>query len=638
MTDVLTERARVERILGGHTLVDHLASTASQFPDEPAYSDRHEVSEGWRTLSWTQTREAALDVAAGLIALGVEPGQPVAIMATNRIEHVLADMGAVHAAAIPMSIYNTLSPDQVAYIADHSGTRHVIVESADHLARWSGALVDAPDTTVVVIDEAAMPEGDHFLSWSQLVAAGAALRRDRAGALEARAEAVTPSTPATILYTSGTTGNPKGVVLTHHNVLCEAQTTIEAAGLMGQRQVQISYLPLAHIAERVLGVYGPTLQGSHQYCIGDPAQLVATLGEVHPTAFFGVPRVWEKIQTGISAKLAADPNPDNVTLVQESMAAGLAWVQAQETGGTMTPEIEENYRKADEAILGFLKLLLGLDQARWCASASAPMPVETTKFMAGLGLRVYDVYGMTETCGAVTVNGPDHFRIGSVGVPTPGMEVMLADDGEILVRGPVNTPGYYRQDEATRQLIDSQGWLHTGDIGTQDEDGFFYVVDRKKELIITSAGKNIAPSNIENHLKESPLIGHAMAIGDNRPYVVAVLTLDGEVAPVVAERMGLEFTSLADLSAKAEIRALVQAAVDKANERLSRPEQVKAFALLAHEWTAESEELTPSLKLKRRVVHRKYADVVDELYAEGDRGGTGKESVPDAAVESSISE
>ena len=347
--------------------------------------------------------------------------------------------------------------------------------------------------------------------------------------------------------------------------------------------------------------------GSHMYAIGDPAGLLAALGEVHPTSFFGVPRVWEKIKTGISAKLAADPNPDNVKLVEESMKAGLAWVSAQEVGGTMTPEIEEAYRKADEAILGFLKLILGLDQVTWAGSAAAPMPIEVAKFMAGLGIKVFDVYGMTETCGAITANGPAAFRLGTVGRATPGMEVKLGEDGEVLVRGPVNTPGYFRQEDATRALIDEDGWVHTGDIGTLDDDGFFAIVDRKKELIITSGGKNIAPSNIENYLKESPIIGHAMAIGDNRPYIVAVLTLDGEIAPLVAEKMGVEFTDLADLAQKPEIQAMAQAAVDAANERLSRPEQVKAFELLPTEWTAESEELTPTLKLKRRVVNTKYS-------------------------------
>jgi long-chain acyl-CoA synthetase len=552
-------------------------------------------------------------VAAGLVDLGVAPGDTVAIMSSNRIEHMVADMGGVHAAAVPMSIYNTLSPEQVAFIAGHSQPKVAVLENADHLARWQAALEADETITVVVLDADAKPEGGRFLTWQDLTERGAARRAAQPDELEERHQALSPESPATILYTSGTTGNPKGVLLTHHNVLYEALSTLEAAGLE-ESQTQISYLPLAHIAERILGLYGPQIQGSHQYCIADPSELLATLGEVHPTAFFGVPRVWEKVKTGLSAKLAADPNPDNVKLVQDSMAAGLAWVQAQETGGTMTPEVEEAYQQADAAILGFLKLLLGLDQVKWCGSAAAPMPLEVTRFMAGLGLKVYDVYGMTETCGAVTANGPGGFRMGTVGRATPGMEVKVGDDGEVLVRGPVNTPGYYRQEDATRALIDEDGWVHTGDIGAMDDDGFISIVDRKKELIITSAGKNIAPSNIENFLKESPIIGHAMAVGDGRPYVVAVLTLDGEIAPIVAQKMGLEFTDLADLAAKPEIIAMAQAAVDKANEHLSRPEQVKAFELLGTEWTAESEELTPTLKLKRRVVNRKYSDVLDRLY------------------------
>jgi long-chain acyl-CoA synthetase len=615
MTDVLADRARIEDQVAGRTLIDALADTATQYADGPAYSDKHHVPDGesWRTLTWAETRETALDAAAGLMSLGVEVGDTVAIMATNRVEHVVADMGAVHAAATPMSIYNTLSQEQVAFIADHAQPVVAILENDDHLARWARALDDGAARRVVLIDAAAPAGDDRFLTWDDLLEAGRARRETEPDELEARHAALHPDAPATILYTSGTTGNPKGVVLTHHNVLYEAASTLEAAGLEGV-QTQVSYLPFAHIAERVLGIYGPQTQGSHQHCIGDPAELLGALGEVHPTAFFGVPRVWEKIKTGISAKLAADPNPDNVKLVQDSMAAGLAWVQAQEVGGVMTHEIEEAYRQADEAILGFLKLLLGLDQVQWAGSAAAPMPLEVAKFMAGLGLTVYDVYGMTETCGAVTANGPAGFRLGTVGRPTPGMEIRLADDGEVLVRGPVITPGYHRQEEATRTLIDDDGWVHTGDIGTLDEDGFFAIVDRKKELIITSAGKNIAPSNIESYLKESPIIGHAMAVGDNRPYVVAVLTLDAEIAPLVAEKMGIDYTDLADLAAKPEIQAMAQQAVDAANERLSRPEQVKAFELLPVEWTAESEELTPTLKLKRRVVNSKYSDVLDRLY------------------------
>jgi long-chain acyl-CoA synthetase len=609
--DVLAVREQYEaRILGLH-MPATVRQAADKYGDRPAFSDRFDVPEGetWSTITWAETWELTQQVAAALMDLGVEKGDPVAIMAANRTAHTLADYGAMTAAAVPMSIYNTLAQEQVAFIAAESRPVVVVLEDHDRYQRWEKALAEVDSIRhVVVLADADRVDDPRVMTWDDLLARG----HDTSG-VEERMDRITPDLPATFLYTSGTTGNPKGVVLTHHNVMYEAVSTLDAAGLVGSQRT-ISYLPLAHIAERVLATYAPPFLGSHVHAIPDPAGLLGALGEVHPTAFFGVPRVWEKIKTGISAKLAEDPDPANHELVTNAMAAGLAWTQAHEHGNEMTPEVEEAYAKADEAILGFLRLLLGLDQVTWAASAAAPMPLEVAKFMGGLGLQVYDVYGMTETTGAFTSNGPGAFKLGTVGRPNPGIEVRLAEDGEILCRGPVNTPGYYLQEQATRNLIDEDGWIHTGDIGTVDEDGFYSIIDRKKELIITSAGKNIAPSNIENYLKESPIIGHAMALGDDRSYVVAILTLDGEIAPLVAAKMGIEFTDLADLSSRPEIRAMAQAAVDKANERLSRPEQVKAWELLADEWTAESEELTPTLKLKRRVVKTKYADVVDRLY------------------------
>jgi long-chain acyl-CoA synthetase len=609
--DVLAVREEYEaRILGLH-MPATVRQAAEKYGDLPAFSDRFDVPEGetWSTITWAETWELTRRVAAALIDLGVEPGDPVAIMAANRTAHTLADYGAMTAAAVPMSIYNTLAQDQVAFIAGESRPVVVVLEDHDRYQRWEKALDEVDSIRhVVMLADADRVDDPRVMTWDDLLARG-----EDTGAVDERMERITPDLPATFLYTSGTTGNPKGVVLTHHNVMYEAVSTLDAGGLHGPQRT-ISYLPLAHIAERILATYAPPFLGIHVHAIPDPAGLLGALGEVHPTAFFGVPRVWEKIKTGISAKLAEDPDPANQKLVTDAMAAGLAWTQAHEYGNEMTPEVEEAYAKADEAILGFLRLLLGLDQVKWAASAAAPMPLEVAKFMGGLGLRVYDVYGMTETTGAFTSNGPDAFKLGTVGRPNPGIEVRLDEDGEILCRGPVNTPGYYKQEGATRNLIDEEGWIRTGDIGTVDDDGFYSVVDRKKELIITSSGKNIAPSNIENYLKESPIVGHAMALGDDRSYVVAILTLDGEIAPLVAAKMGIEFTDLADLSQKPEIRAMAQAAVDKANERLSRPEQVKAWELLPDEWTAESEELTPTLKLKRRVVRTKYSDVVDKLY------------------------
>lgn len=615
--DVTTTRQKFADMIAGRTMVHALADTVAAHADEPAYSERHGAPEGesWRTMTWQEVSDQGKDVAAALIDAGVRAGDTAAIMTSNRTAHAVADIGVVHTGGVPMSVYNTLSGDQIAYIAGQAEPAVAFLENADHLARWREA-IDASGSlrAVVVVEAGDTPDGDLYHSWDDLVSRGAELRRQDPQQVEERAAGVQPDDPATILYTSGTTGRPKGVVLTHANVLYEAVSTLASAGLEGP-QTAVSYLPFAHIAERLLGIYIPQIRGYHTHMIGDPSELLPALGEVHPTTFFGVPRVWEKIKTGLSAKLAADPDEGNQRMVQEAMAAGQAWIAAREGGGQVPDDVEEAYRQADEGILGFLRALLGLDQVKWAASAAAPMPVEVARFIGGLGIPVYDVYGMTETTGAVTSNSPDGFRLGTVGRVNPGMEIRLDEDGEVLVRGPVVTPGYFRNDDATRTLIDEDGWVHTGDIGTMDDDGYLTIVDRKKELIITASGKNIAPSNIENYLKESPLIGHAMAIGDGKPYVVAILTLDGEIAPMLAQKHGIEFTDIADLATKPEVKALAQQAVDAANERLSRPEQVKKFELLPMEWTPESEELTPTLKLKRRVVNDKYAELVEGMYA-----------------------
>jgi long-chain acyl-CoA synthetase len=619
---VTDERREIEQAVEGRTVLDAMTRTVAAYGDHPAYSDQ--VAAGvvptgstdeprWRTLTWSELHETARNLAAALVARGLDARAPVAIMATNRIEHVVADHAALLAGCVPMSIYNTLSPEQVSYIAGHAEPQAVFLESADHLQRWVRALAEVTSIRVVVGIGEVTYDDERFVTWDDLVAEGAVAPHEDA---EQRARAVRPDDPATILYTSGTTGDPKGVVLSHANVVYECEATLRRNGVE-PGNITLSYLPYAHIAERVLSMYLPPHVGDwHVHLVGDPGVLVPALVDVRPIQFFGVPRVWEKIRAGLAGMLAQEPDADRRAAIEGAMAVGTEYVESLQAGRTTSPELQQRYDAASAAVLMPIKARLGLDRVTWAGSASAPMPVEVARFFAGLGLAINDIYGMTETCGAATACGPGRFRLGTVGTPLSGVELLIADDGEVLMRGPITTSGYHRRPEATATLLDDDGWVHSGDIGTIDDDGFLSIVDRKKELIITSAGKNIAPSNIESLLKESPIVGHALAFGDHHAYVVAVLTLDGEVAPVVARARGIAFTDRADLAAKPEIVAMAQAAVDAANARLSRPEQVKAFELLPTEWTAESEELTPTLKLKRRVVHAKYADVIERLYGQ----------------------
>ncbi|HEY3528300.1 MAG TPA: long-chain fatty acid--CoA ligase [Nocardioides sp.] len=616
---LVEERREIQQVVAGHTVLDLMARTVTAYGDRPAYSDQ--VAPGastptgaWRTLTWTEVHDTGRRVAAALVGRGLEPGATVAIMATNRIEHVVADHAALLAGGLPMSIYNTLSPEQVAYIAGHAEPQVVLLETPDHLERWRPALAEVASIRLVVGIGDVVSQGyddERFVTWEDLVAEGRTISQDE---VDARSAAVRPDDHATILYTSGTTGAPKGVVLSHANVVYECEATLRRNGPQAGN-VTLSYLPYAHIAERVLSMYLPQHHGDwHVHLVGDPTALVPALVDVRPIQFFGVPRVWEKIRAGLSGMLAQEPNPGRRAATEGAMTVGREYVESLQAGRTTPPELQQRYDAANAAVLTPIKARLGLDRVNWAGSASAPMPVEVARFFAGLGLAINDIYGMTETCGAATACGPGAFRLGTVGTALPGIDLRIADDGEVLMRGPITTAGYHRRPDATAALLDLGGWVHSGDIGTIDEDGFLSIVDRKKELIITSAGKNIAPSNIESLLKESPIIGHALAFGDDRPYIVAVLTLDGEVAPAVARTRGIEFSDLADLAANPEIRSLAQAAVDAANARLSRPEHVKSFELLPTAWTAESEELTPTLKLKRRVVHARYADVIDRLY------------------------
>ncbi|CAL9589283.1 Long-chain-fatty-acid--CoA ligase FadD15 [Streptomyces sp. enrichment culture] len=608
MSTILRLPGRPEQL----TLPALLARNAAEYGDLPALSWRtgDTASPGWTTLGWAEVRRRVAVLAAGYASLGVERGEHVLIMMGNRPEHWLTDLALVHLGAVPVTVYGTSAPEQIAYTARHSRARLAVVGGARELPRWEPLLADAsaPLERLVVADTGAA--GAHR-SYDAVYAAGTRLHSP--DAFEKAWRELRPEDPLTVVYTSGTTGDPKGVRLTHRNILLQS-VRLDRRVELPEHAEHVCYLPFAHIAERILGIYLPLLRAAHVRLVADPAAVAAAVRELRPVQFFGVPRVWEKLAAGLRAVLAGLP-PEQRTAIEE--ANGLARTRAGhlERGEPVPAELGAAYGRAKEHVLDPLLRLAGLDRLLWTASATAPMPIDVVRFWAGWGITVMDAWGLTETSGVCTVNSHDAFRLGSVGRPIEGLDLRIADDGEILARGDTVFGGYLRPDGTLESAHDAEGWFPTGDIGRIDRDGFLWLTDRKKELIITSTGKNVSPALVENTLKEHPLIGQALAHGDGRSYLVALLVLDAELAPAWAAARGIEAASLADLARHPQVRAEIAAAVETANARLNRTEQIKRYHLLTAEWGPETGELTPSLKLRRRVVRDKYADTIDSLYA-----------------------
>jgi long-chain acyl-CoA synthetase len=597
-------------VAAGWTIPALLHRNATDHPDRPALS----TLGGTETLSWREVRDRVADVSRGLAGLGLAPGDRMLIMMPSQVEHWIVDLAATHLGAVPCTAYATLSAEQLRYLAQHSGAPVLVVAGESELARWRPVLPDLPTLRhVIVVDDAAVAgAGPNGISLREVTGAGARAHRDDPGAFEAGWRAIRSDQPLTLLYTSGTTGDPKGVVLSHFSVIYQT-VVLEAMVEVPAYPRSVAYLPLAHVAERILGIYNPIYRIGHAMIVPDPTLLVPALQAVHPVAFFGVPRVWEKLAAGVQAQLAAAPVELRTAFEAASTVAREVF-GLRADGRTVPDELAARRAELDAAVLRPLRARLGLDEMAWAGTGAAPIPVEVLYFLAGMGLDVHEVWGMTETTGTATLNTPDCFRPGSVGRVNAGMEVRIAGDGEILVRGPLVCMGYLRADGGIDRITDDEGWLATGDVGTLDADGFLTITDRKKELIITSGGKNISPAQIENLLRAHPLIAQAVAIGDRRPYVSALIVLDEEVTPQWAVAHGVQATGLAELAAHPVVLAEIQSVVDAANLRLSRPEQVKRFQLMPSSWTPETGELTPTLKLRRRIITTRYAPQIDALY------------------------
>jgi long-chain acyl-CoA synthetase len=588
------------------TIPLRLIEQAKKLGDKPALYEKRDGA--WQATSWRGYGDLVRRASKALIAAGCAPGSTVSILGFNRLEWVVVDLACMSIGGAPAGIYTTCAPPEVRYIVHHAQSPVVLVENVEQWKKLEKERANLPLLRHVVTMRGCPPIDDPLvLSWDAFLARGDAVADQE---YLDRVHALAPEGLATLIYTSGTTGPPKGVMLSHRNLAWTADGASTLLAAKGD-DCGLSYLPLAHIAEQMFSVYLPITAGAPIYFAESIEKVPDNLKETRPTVFFAVPRIWEKFHAGISGKLSLATGA-KARLAGWARRVGTA-ANAHVMRGQRPPKLLAlQYALADRLVFSKLKAALGLDRARYCLSGAAPVSKEVLEFMASLDVIVHEVYGQSEDTGPTTVNRPGQVKLGTVGPAWPGVEVKLAEDGEILVRGPNVFLGYYKEPEATAAtLID--GWLHSGDLGAFDAEGFLSITGRKKEIIITAGGKNIAPKNLEAALKNHALVSEAVVIGDRRKYLTALITLEPEAAAKFCAAKGVD-PATAHLAEP--VRAELQKAVDQLNEELARVEQVKKFTVLPRALSVQDGELTPTLKVKRKAVAEHFAEQIEAMYAE----------------------
>ena len=584
------------------TLPARFLATVAAHGDVVALTDPFDESRHW---TYDRLAEDVARAAAGLAALGVGPGSRVVLMMRNRAEFHIADTAALCLGATPFSVYNTASAEEIAYAVEHTRAVVAVVEDPAFLERFSLTLEKVPGLNIVLIEPGdAAPEGTH--AWAD-VAGAEPIDLDQA------AEMARPADIATVIFTSGTTGPPKAVAITHANVCATADAVLARSGLdslTGFRM--ISYLPMAHIAERVVSHYAALLFGTTVAPCNDMLRFREYTVAVHPNVVFGVPRVWEKLQQGVLAAAGADPA--RAKALDDGISAALELVVASRHGA-LSKEQQETWDFLDAVAFSVVRELTGLSDVKLAVTGAAPISPELIDWFRAMRIPLSEIYGMSESTGVLTWD-PIEVRPGTVGRALGGVEIRLGDDGEVLARGPNVFPGYLDNPDATAETL-ADGWLHTGDIGEIDRDGYLRIVDRKKELIITAGGENVSPANLEAALATLPLVGQACVVGDRQRFPAAIITLDAEYAPQWAARHGHEGESLARLAEDPDVHAEIQRGIDEVNARFTRAYQIKRFTVVADEWLPNSEILTPTFKLKRRGVVARYGGEIAKMYGDG---------------------
>jgi long-chain acyl-CoA synthetase len=613
---VLMEATATASTTASRTIADLIPRSAAAHAERPAV--RYKRDGAWHDVTYTQLAEIVREIGLGLIDLGVQPGERVSILANTRPEWSYADLGATGAGAIVVPIYQTNSPEECHWVLSDSEACAVVCENEEQLAKIAAIRDRLPNLrTIVVMDP---PEAD-----AQGNGAGSAMQslgaitleqvRERgrgrsADELEARRAGIRPEDPFTFIYTSGTTGPPKGCVLTHGNY-CAIIDMISEVREITEDEVIYLYLPLAHSYALLVQLGAFSLGSTLAYYGGDTKQIVPELAEVSPTYLPSVPRVFEKIYTMAHGAIEAQP-PEERRRVEEAIKLGVKVRDLINHGEPVPDELRKPFEEADEQLFKNVRAIFG-GRVRQATSGAAPIAHEILEFFYACGVPVFEGYGMTETATAATTSTLENHRFGTVGRALPGVELKIAEDGEILVKGANIFAGYHNQASTSFGAVEN-GWLHTGDLGSIDQDGYLSITGRKKDIIITAGGKNLTPANIENDLKQSRWISQAVMHGDARPYPVVMITLDEEEMPAYAREHGLP-EDIPSLSRDPAVHALIQQEIDRANAKYAQVEQVKKFAILDHDLSQATGELTPTLKVKRNVVNEKYADVFDALYA-----------------------
>ncbi|HYI43870.1 MAG TPA: long-chain fatty acid--CoA ligase [Actinomycetota bacterium] len=606
------------------TIVERFFERVAEHPDKVAL--RHKAGGAWKDITWRGYGDLVSKSAKSLMSLGYGHGDKIALLSGNRPEWHVIDVASMAIGGATAAIYSTNSPEQVAYIVGHSESKFAFVDTTEQLEKILKTRSEVPNLQKVIVFEGYQGDADKdfVMTWDEFLALGSSVGDDQLK--EARAK-VKPEDLATFVYTSGTTGPPKGVMLTHANIWWTAQHSEQQIPIQGQDARALSYLPLSHIAERMISHLLQIYYGSQTWFAESIDQLLPNLHECKPTYFFGVPRVWEKFYAGFQAMAAVPPKDKSEErkkkLAKKAIDLGLQVTKLEQEavgrGGKMADAkvpigMKLQHAALDKLVLSKIRERFGLDQCELALSAAAPLSPELIWFFHSLGVKITEGYGQSEDNGPTSWNVPDAIKIGTVGTPLPGLEVKIAEDGEILVRGANVMKGYYKDEKATAETVDSDGWLHSGDVGEFDQHNYLKITDRKKDLIITAGGKNIAPQELENKAKHAhPLISQVVVIGDRRPFLCALVTLDEEKAPGWAKEHGIEGDIAAIANDERTLKEL-EAAFNEVNQTLAKVEGIKKIRVLERDFLQEEDEITPTMKVKRKTINEIYADVIEDIY------------------------